>query len=509
MSSLKVIARYAGVNYSMQVDPLLKTLPYEGREGLAGACEAHGRLKSDKNPADAGISCFVTVYVYEDGQWASEVAVYNDSMFKPVGILKMDWAVIMNDKILHAEGGKILADQAGTAVRIGKLRYAPRLDYTPEFWLPQDIKYGMSFPTTHVDPTAGTHQTGSPRNEFWDDDVAMYVKTGETKWLDRLHEFALFQAERPYHLSDNDAELFDYQKKYSDKKSVEFFDGKIILPKHPLNGLNMNGGDLEHMTIDKLYHSYMALGSRLALRELMQCCNWMPLSYQFDQGDKKHPVSERVVGWVAKAWALGADATAGQKYFEMIEQLIRQTSNYAVVSPDAEITYMLGTTAPDYRHIPDQKFSCVWQAGIGIHGLATYLRMAEKYGKTAAPEYEQAKKLIFAAVNGIMKYGYKPPLGFCQDYGIEWVANEPDPQPTWTSTGQWVLAGLVDAIAINGALPDALKAEATEAFKAGFKYMAEKTPDHSTPPFVKWPDLYLRSLIRGDKIVIVSKAIPT
>lgn len=509
--ALSIVAKYAGRIYRGDLDKSLQKVQ-ETRPGIVAIYEGAIRLVNEQEPTDLGLSAFSAIYIYSSGEIAAEVGLFNDAMFRPMGLTKVDWGLLLNGNVIASEKDRTLADQAGIAIKLGKLKYAPREDYQPSDWMPRAVRYRMALPKpeAHVDPTTDTHTTGSPRNEFYNENVTMFLTTNDSRWLDLLHDFSIFQAQRPYHFSDDGAVIYDYKKLYSAKKAPSFGDGKVVVPKYPAiqesfgrtkepkfaqlpihpNGGAMNGGDLEHMTVDKLYHCYMALGSRLARRELLQCCNWMASSYPFQNGDEHHLNSERVVGWVAKAWALGADVERGARFFDMLEQLVRQTSFFARELP---IPYIMGSQAPDLRHIPNQKFACVWQNGIAVHGLATYIRMANKYGKDSSA----VSRLIKLATVGNLAEAYMAGLGFCNDYGIEWHANEPNAKHQWLGTSIWTVAGLADAVMI-GALDDSVKAEAIRVVKEGFAYLTAGGPS----PLTKWPDLYVRSLIFADKYII-------
>lgn len=505
MAALKVLAKYNNRYYELIIDDILKQVQSEGRLGINNIFEGSGPLVDLADKISSNLSAFFALYLYSDGTIAAELAIYNDSITKPVGKVTISWGLLYNGKPVFSKTNVILADQCGDAVAFGKLKYASRSDYKID-WLPKSIPYTMLIPTGHIDPIPNTHQTSSPRNELYNPNIAMFVKSGNSIWLDKLHEFSLFQVARPYHL-DN----FDYKKKYSNKQPVTFKDGKIVvtsypnqiehfgrtheakfadLPQHP-NGGAMNGGDPEHMTVDQLYHCYMALGSRLARRELLQTCNWLPAIPTFMQGDTKHPSSERVVGWCTKAWTLAADVTFGTSYFDMLEQLINQTVSNAKVDDNDTIPYLMYAAKPAADHIPDQKFSCVWQTGIAIHCLTKYLRIAEKYNKTASKAYENAKKLIVAGTRGILRFGYKGEIGCVNDYGIEWIANEPNAVPQWLGTKEWIIAGLADAVN-SDFLPNEDKLLAVTAYQQGLAYWKQGNTLN------QYPSKYFKSLIFAD-----------
>lgn len=515
MATLKILAKYSGHYYELVLDDLFKAVPHEGRPGINTIYEASGRLKGLLPDSQSNISVFMAVYLYSDGKLAGEVAIYNDSMFAPLGITTLDWAVLYQGSVIFSEKNLILADQCGRGIKLGELKYAPRPDYDPTAVLPTNIKYTLPFPTKHVDPTTDTHTTGSPRNEFYDDAVAMYIKSGDRKWLNRLHDFALFQTARPYHLSDEDGMIFDHKKKYSSKKPVMFGDGKIDVPDYPAyvesfgrtkdpkfatlpthpNGGPMNGGDLEHMTVDKLYHCYMTLGSRLARRELLNNCQWIANTYTFMNGDKHFPHSERVLGWTMKAWALGSDVAADGTFFDMMEQLIRQTKYFAKGDP---IPFMVGSDKPDTRHLADQKFVCTWQAGIALHGLVCYIKMANKYNKTSTQEYQDAKQLINWGVAGILKYAYQGSSGCVSDYGIEFEEIRPNPQ--WVGTTQWIIAGLSDAL--DFITDTAAIAKTNAIIREGFDYWStSQNGDKPTFQTELGMQSYFQSFIYTDKLI--------
>lgn len=456
----------------------------EGRPGVAAVVGGHGRVAGPEGTD--GLSIVFFAHFYADGAHFLEGQIQNDGMRAPSGALEAEWHLEFRGQVV-ADGKGEIKDQCGLGFHSGDPRYAPRLELWSQYTIglpdPKSvtgIPRSDADPVADPDPTANTHNAGSPRNSYVAIEAAKFYFTDDARYLARLMDFVDAQAKRPYHLAEEDGTPFHFSRYPEshflegrpERKPYRETFGRLPLTDPQLAPPPQNGWDQEHMDVEELYAAYMLFGSRIARRELLLIAEQVLTKPNVkDEGYSQH--SARAFGWTARMFVRAYQASGDERYLEAVRRMMASSRKHAVMEG---VYRAFVPQDPRGDHMPDERWESPFMVAVAASAVALYLQVA--------PSDEPARELLKFLGDLLVDQGFSPTNGgFYYDYAVD-SENKKGDGAQYDGVVLWIPSALVD---VATEMPSEVRAKYLDPARLVFeKQMQQTWSSPAQPHFHRW-----------------------